>query len=63
MRRNIDLLAVAVVIFVAAAWSVVGRSGVASALASGQVQVPQQLARVVIHHPVHFAIPFCPRGR
>ena len=61
MRRNIDLLAVAVVVFLAAAWSVVGRSGVVSAIASGQIQVPKHFVHAVIHQPAHFSIPFCNR--
>jgi hypothetical protein len=56
MRRNVDLFAVAVIVVVAAVWSFVGRSGLAHAIASGQLQVPDRLVHVMVHppRPLHF---------
>jgi hypothetical protein len=51
MCRNVDLFAVAVIVLLAAAWSFVGHSGLAHALASGQLQVPDRLVNVMIHPP------------
>jgi hypothetical protein len=51
MRRNVDLFAVAVIVLVAAAWSFVGHSGLAHAIASGQLQVPDHFVNVMVHPP------------
>jgi hypothetical protein len=51
MRRNVDLFAVAVIVLIAAVWSFVGHTGLAHAIASGQLQVPDRLVNVVVHAP------------
>jgi hypothetical protein len=51
MRRNVDVIAVAVVVVLAAVWDFVGHSGLANAIASGQLQIPDRIAQVVIHQP------------
>lgn len=57
MRRNIDLIATAIVVILAAVWSSAGQSGLAQAIASGQICVPQQFVKMVVHAP-HPALHF-----
>lgn len=51
MRRNVDVIAVAAVIVLAAVWNFVGHSGLAMAIASGQMEIPDRVVQVIMHQP------------
>ncbi|HEX4809067.1 MAG TPA: hypothetical protein VH325_09065 [Bryobacteraceae bacterium] len=57
IRRNVDLIATAIVVILAGVWNCLGQSGLAQAIASGQVHAPEQVVRMVVHTP-HPALHF-----